>query len=231
MRIIWLAGRVCVIELTYTDEMKRINVISNKRTETRAGFPGSDPAADSLKKIHCRTVIGFTIVEAILSAFIISLAVIGPLSAARQGLSASSDSRDYAESIYLAEEAMEYIRNIRNENLLKGLINNNWLQGLGQCMSNNYCGISPISNNPIVPCGNENNNCELAVNSGVYSHNPTGGGSDWVPSGITRKVQIFEKTNNVDAEIIVTIERKKVGFPARTYVWKSILMNWMRTPS
>ena len=238
------------------NEMKIINIILNRRTETRAGFPGSEFSScssftrwiknilvTSLRNLSIfglhtwsktagKSTTGFTIIEAILSAFIISLAVIGPLAAARQGLAVSSDSRDYTESIYLAEEATEFIRNVRNENLLKGRINNDWLHGLDKCMGNGkYCGVSPISNNPIVSCSNGNNECELTVNSGVYSHNSTGGSGGWTLSGITRKIQIIEKVANVDAEIIVSIERKKPGFPTRYYRWRSILMNWMRSPS
>ena len=59
---------------------------------------------------------GFTLVETLVAVAILMIAIAGPLTVAEKGLSASIYARDQLMASYLAQDAMEYIRNIVDTN-------------------------------------------------------------------------------------------------------------------
>src|SRR5688572_14888059 len=74
---------------------------------------------------------GFTFVETLVAIAILLMAIAAPLTLGSQGLAASRVARDQVIATYLAQEAIEYARNIRDGNTLAG---NPWLQGLEDCI-------------------------------------------------------------------------------------------------
>lgn len=60
---------------------------------------------------------GFTLIEALVAISILTIAVTGPLSLAAKGLSYSSYAKDEITAFYLANEAIDVIRNIRDTNI------------------------------------------------------------------------------------------------------------------
>ena len=167
------------------------------------------------------------IIETIIAVALITFALISPLSAAKSSLVTASDVRDYIESVYLADELMEYVRMIRDNNVFEGSTTN-WLRGLDKCIDN-YCGISVSEktnhvNNPsnIISCVNPEL-CELYYDedTGIYSYDVDG-----KASGITRRVSISESNDGTKALVTVTIDRERLNFPKRTYTMRGSLMNW-----
>ena len=71
--------------------------------------------------IHPVLFKGFMIIETIIAVSIIVFALIGPLSAAKSSLTVASDARDYVESVYLADELVEYMRMKRDIIFLLGI--------------------------------------------------------------------------------------------------------------
>lgn len=72
---------------------------------------------------------GFTIIEALVAISILTIAVTGPLSLASKGLSYSSYAKDEITAFYLANEAIDTIRNIRDTNNNSGAAGaDNWLK-------------------------------------------------------------------------------------------------------
>jgi len=61
---------------------------------------------------------GFTIIEIVISIFILSFAVVGIFSAFSVVVILTSDSADQLTATYLAQEGMEIVRNIRDTNWL-----------------------------------------------------------------------------------------------------------------
>jgi prepilin-type N-terminal cleavage/methylation domain-containing protein len=61
---------------------------------------------------------GFTIIELIISIFILSVAVVGIFSAFSVMVILTADTADRLAAVYLAQEGMEVIRNIRDKNWL-----------------------------------------------------------------------------------------------------------------
>ena len=62
---------------------------------------------------------GFTIIELIISIFILSVALVGIFSAFSIVTILTSDSADRLTGTYLAQEGMEIVRNIRDTNWIK----------------------------------------------------------------------------------------------------------------
>jgi len=75
---------------------------------------------------------GFTLIETLIALTVLIMIIIGPLSLATKSISASILSQNQITASYLAQEAVEYIINIRDNNFLGG---NGWLDGLGLCVS------------------------------------------------------------------------------------------------
>ncbi len=73
---------------------------------------------------------GFTIVETLIAISILAIALTGPLSIVSQSLKSSYFARDLVTALYLAQEAVEYIRNRRDQNGLQKTTAADWLNGL-----------------------------------------------------------------------------------------------------
>jgi prepilin-type N-terminal cleavage/methylation domain-containing protein len=80
---------------------------------------------------------GFTLLELLISVFILSVGILGAYVAIQKSATISSYSYDRLMAAYLAQEGIEIIRNIKDSNLLEGLIGSPipWDEGLA---SNNY---------------------------------------------------------------------------------------------
>lgn len=63
---------------------------------------------------------GFTLLETLVAVFILTLALTGPIYIASLAIRSSVETRDNITAYYLAEEAIEYIRNERDFNSFKG---------------------------------------------------------------------------------------------------------------
>ena len=85
----------------------------------------------------CKTQKGFTLIEAFVAITILTLAIVGPLAIASQSATFSSVSRDQVMANFLAQDAIEYIRWVRDTNELKSTVASpvNWLNGLAPCVS------------------------------------------------------------------------------------------------
>ena len=161
---------------------------------------------------------GFTLIEAFVAIAILMFTIVGPLTLAQRSLSAAYYAKDQVTAYYLAEEAVEYIRNLRDENRLN---NNPWLQGAETCFSfsggSTFCGVDPwaSSGSSIVLCTTNNNNCLLAYNpsSSVYGHAYFSSGmpmSGWQNSLFSRKVLITKPDGSLatgaEDEVVINVE-------------------------
>ncbi len=79
---------------------------------------------------------GFTIIELVVSIFILSIALVGIFSAFSTITILTSDSADRLTATYLGQEGMEIVRNIRDTNwLYMDAGDATWLDGLDICIS------------------------------------------------------------------------------------------------
>lgn len=91
-----------------------------------------------LKKI----VRGFTLIETLIAVLLLATAIAGPLTIAAKGLSAALIARDQMVAFYLAQDAVEYVRFVRDSNKLSG---DPWLTNLAACTGAYGCTLEPAS--------------------------------------------------------------------------------------
>jgi prepilin-type N-terminal cleavage/methylation domain-containing protein len=74
---------------------------------------------------------GFTLLETLVAITILVTVITGPLALAVYSISASLISQNQITAFYLSQEAVEFIKNVRDSNILHG---NSWLNGLENCI-------------------------------------------------------------------------------------------------
>lgn len=77
---------------------------------------------------------GFTLLEVIAAIFVITVGMIGAMSAVQKTITLISVSSSRLTAVYLAQEGIEIVRNIRDGNWLEGrTIDTPWDEGLNIC--------------------------------------------------------------------------------------------------
>ena len=179
---------------------------------------------------------GFTLVEAMVAISILSLAVTGPLIIAQKGLGSAIYARDQITAFYLAQEAVEYIRNVRDSNRISGV---EWLLQFSVCKENDSvsgsekCQIdsqySDFTNeNAILACPSEA--CPvLSLNTvnNIYGY-PRIPLNNWISTIFTRTITIDDRTKpNQEVMISVSISWKtKLFEPLRVFTIKEYIFNF-----
>lgn len=80
------------------------------------------------KKEYLNQKNGFTIMETLVAIALLLLAITGPMVFSQTGLRAAFHARDQITAFYLAQDAIEFIKNSRDHNILSG---NDWLSNIG----------------------------------------------------------------------------------------------------
>src|SRR3989344_541790 len=152
---------------------------------------------------------GFTILESIVAIFILSLSIAGAFTAVQQGLSQAIMAKDEVKAYYLAQEAIEIIRNKRDANQLAKInagSSNTWLYGITQdladpCYFGKVCRTDAVSQS-FTYCGSTWGSCSvLNQNATTFLYAYTSG-AGWSASRFRREIQI----ESVSAtEIAVTV--------------------------
>ncbi|MES2668746.1 MAG: hypothetical protein V4644_03610 [Patescibacteria group bacterium] len=100
------------------------------RSEGRAQAAGLHMSRATKKQSHSY---GFTLVETLVAITVILTALVGPLYAVQQSLSTSRSAREQLIASSLAQEAVEFVRGIRDSNYIYNTNaggSRNWLAGL-----------------------------------------------------------------------------------------------------
>lgn len=123
---------------------------------------------------------GFTLLELLISVFILSVGILGAYIAIQKSASIANYAYSRLTAAYLAQEGVEIIRNIKDTNLLEGLTTPGveWNEGLDElCYEVEY-----INSQDPEPC--QENLRYLKIGDGLYNY---GSGQD---TKFQRKVEI-----------------------------------------
>ncbi|MFH1473082.1 MAG: prepilin-type N-terminal cleavage/methylation domain-containing protein [bacterium] len=167
--------------------------------------------------------LGFTLIETLVAIAILVLAVMGAMSAAQRGISSSSFSKDQVIAFYLAQEGVEQIRNIRDENALNDLP---WLTGISAnlsdaCYFNNVCRVDTLSITPLVRCSGAGE-CPVLRQDAITGF--FGYDVSWPTTQFRREV-ILNSINTDEISILVTVDWSKGGTTKQFRIRENIL-NW-----
>jgi hypothetical protein len=166
---------------------------------------------------------GFTVIEAFVGITILLIGLVGPLMLVNSNLQAGRFSRDQITAYYLAQEAIEMVREVRDENFLEGGVV--WLSGIpaGCYKEASTVHGCRVDGRPSVGTIQACTNCETSAalrvdtNTGRYGHS---GGS---PSRFYRYVQI----DNIDGGSGAVV-RVRVGFDTGRYVQEYTTTDYLR---
>ncbi len=158
---------------------------------------------------------GFTLVETLVAIAILMIAVAGPLTIANQAMTAALSARNAMIATYLAQDAMESIKNIKDNNVSLGL---NFLNNLGSgtctsgtvsqaCQTPNAWTNGVFWSGVAISCGS-NTGCKLYTDSTHgYSYNS-------VSTSLTAFTRYYYLTGSAnDTVVTVTVSWKDGSVP------------------
>lgn len=143
---------------------------------------------------------GFTLVETLVAIIVLLLVIIGPMTIAQRGIQNSYYANEQSTAVFLAQEALEAVRSLRDNNAL--VVSENpaafsdttkWYQDLHSECKNSYNCDFDLSYHPphVKPCSSTPR-CKLSQKMDgdtiVYGYGQTGG---WEESIYTRKVYVY----------------------------------------
>ena len=202
--------------------------------KTRRGFTRTPKSLES----------GFTVLESIVAIGVLSAAIAGAFTAIQTNLSQSIIVKDEVKAFYLAQEAVEIIRNARDHNQLERITDPastvTWLTGISEdvsdhCYFGKVCRMevsSPSPDNFETCDASEWGYCPVLrknASSFIYGYNY---GLDWSDTNFVREVKIErvrdDPTTGDPVEIAVTVRVSwKKGLIDRQFEAKTYLFNWI----
>lgn len=142
----------------------------------------------------------FTLIETFVAISILMITLVGPLTLAAQSLKTAYYARDEITAYYLAQEGIELVRGIRDQNYING---QSWLTGLDTCEGTGKNCEEDFPHNDVRACGGGGQPAcgPLAVDqNGLYEFDFSG-----TPSPFTRLLNIVPVANNSANEVTVTV--------------------------
>ncbi|MEI6396647.1 MAG: prepilin-type N-terminal cleavage/methylation domain-containing protein [Candidatus Taylorbacteria bacterium] len=126
------------------------------------------------EKISIKIKDGFTLIETLVAIAVLMIAIAGPLTIANKALTSALYSRDQSIASNLAQESMEIIKNVRDNNIVVG---NDFLAGLTGCLNSGRCdaGTNKDGPDPEVSCSDQVNGCLIYLSDiNGYNHDNDG---------------------------------------------------------
>lgn len=161
-------------------------------------------------------------IETLVALAILLAAIAGTMTIFIQGLAATGLARDTITAFYLAQEPVEYIRRVRDENRLALVVNGevrDWLEGVRAPCVGSSCTID-VANDSIVSCVGA---CPplLLRADGIYNY------AAGTPSGFTRTTTVTETLIGArrEAFIDVVVSWTRGQFP-HSFRLRETILNW-----
>lgn len=175
---------------------------------------------------------GFTLIETLVAISILTAAIAGPLVMSIKNIGTANTSQDQLIAFYLGQEAIEYVRNVRDTNLIGKDLNAvtfDWLEGLDKCTTG-ICSIDVFKKideaDSIISCAGT---CVYLKIDGSKKYGHNGGDSSFTRTiKITKIDSTNDEVDNPD-EAQVDVEMKwksKYGNKTKTMNLQDHIFNW-----
>ena len=171
---------------------------------------------------------GFTLLETLIAIGLLAVSITGPIVLATQGLSSAFFAKDQVTAFYLAQEGVEYVRSIRDENILQ---QRSWLYDLDGSGTKDACVDQtepciidlPNYTHSSCPAGG----CDkLRFNEVSNLYNQTAIGGSNIESPYTREVTITT-VNSDEVSIFVTVSWT-TGSKTHSFTIRENMFNWIQ---
>lgn len=174
---------------------------------------------------------GFTMIETLVAIFVLLISVTGPLAVAQSGLRAAYIARDTTTAYYLAQDAIEFVKNIRDDNFITAQAN--WLEYIDNCMFPDTCTVDTTVDtysdgiDVCVAGGGSEAGCfaddPLNKNASTNLVGFTG-----EPTRFYRTVQIKDLVSNQEAQVIVKVGWTTAGDDPREIEVQENIFRWVQ---
>jgi len=172
---------------------------------------------------------GFTLIETLIAITVLSFAIVGPFQIAEGVLSSAYVARDKLSASALAEEGLEYVRSVRDSNVVYNthhagsrtqFAGFDGTSGSPNCYTNS-CVVDPGQQSATV-CSDASCSTQplYYASNGLFTQVTTGN----TKTKFTRKVQ-FAALNATSTQVIVTVSW--TGHSAYSVVLTEIFTNWI----
>jgi len=163
---------------------------------------------------------GFSLIEAFVAIAVLTISIAGPMTLAHRGLITANVAKDQVTAFFLGQEAVEYIRYVRDSNVLN-LLEPSWLKDLSDCIGS-VCRVDSIDGE-IEECGGTGQCANLRREStqGLYGYNPN---PTWEDTFFNREFTLtWVAPNEISIDVIVSW---KFGVLTRSITIRENLFNW-----
>lgn len=187
---------------------------------------------------------GITLIELIVAISVLTFAITGPMTLAASSLKATQDARNELIATHLAEEGIEVIHSLRDNNSSTDLTpgpgytgwTNHRVDFVTPC-SNFGCVVDvtahaalPWGAGAVVACTNTDCAGEDMMyynpNTGLYRQSIVALGAPWVVSPFTRHVAVAVVSATQQINVTSTVTFRSVSGGTRTIVVSEVLYNW-----
>ena len=170
---------------------------------------------------------GFTLIETLIAISILMVVMVGPLTLAQRSLSSVSLTKEKMTAYFLAQDAIEYVRSVRDGNILSG---NGWGDGflidMDSCLDS-YCYPFTVQLSDPSPCGAIFSSCSIPLkydtSSHLYGYWGTGANIEVSPY---KRVMKIAPTNDHEVKIEVRVLWTSQGFGDQEIVLYDTLLNF-----
>lgn len=173
---------------------------------------------------------GFTLIETLVAIALLTVAIVAPMALTAKSLATAYYARDQITSFYLAQEAIEAVRAIRDSQILQ-------IAQSGDSTGIDLFGPIPDDNQPFIIDAREGDPSVAIVEcTGECPRLQTDGtlyGYDICPDGscdtyFTRTVEAdFVEDNPDEIRVTVTVRWQTGAFPARTFSISEDMYRWV----
>ncbi|OGZ09952.1 MAG: hypothetical protein A3C14_04525 [Candidatus Lloydbacteria bacterium RIFCSPHIGHO2_02_FULL_50_18] len=181
---------------------------------------------------------GFTLIEALASITLLVMAISGPMVLSAQSLRVSREARLQLEATQLAEEGIEIVHSLRDDNSADGTP---WMTDiLSECSNpaqpciadiTEHSGLSSTAwhHNALKSCASA---CASLASlykhnvSGIYRQKTSGFGAGWTKSDFTRLITLTEVVAGREVKVTSTVTYKGYSGQTRTITVTGDLYNW-----
>lgn len=169
--------------------------------------------------MYKKDVTGFTLIETIIAITVLVTTIVGPITLSVRSISAAIVSQNQITAFYLGQEALEYILNVRDSNLLQG---EDWLNGLSPCWNTNGC-YADVPRDNLSACSANCPKIKYDESGGYYYNYQTG--QDTI---FTRIIKIDKNVpgNSDEARIEVTISWPEKFGGQKSFTIQRDIFNW-----
>jgi Tfp pilus assembly protein PilV len=173
---------------------------------------------------------GFTIVEAMFAVFLLTVSVTSLMSIVASSLFSAKYSRDQITATYLAQEAVDYIRNDRDTSILRGTTFASFSSKYNKCIKPNGCSFDVLDfNGTVKECG-AGSSGSIGCPYLYYNQNPNdrdlfySSSNSYLKTNFKRQILVEDLSNEL--KISVKVEWMNGG-AIKSIVLNSSLLNWL----